>query len=89
VDGGGNITGWTMLQTNVPARIQPDRNVLVLKKDEPPTTDQFYRVILGVQIPLTHLNRIVGPDSSTYDFVEYTQAERIDALPVAQVKKTS
>jgi hypothetical protein len=89
VDGGGNITGWTNLETNVPARIQPDRNVLVLKKDEPPTTDEFYRVVLGVQIPLTHLNRIVGPDSSTYDLVEYTQAERIDALPVAQVKKTS
>jgi hypothetical protein len=89
VDGDGNITGWTTLETNVPARIQPDRNVVVHTKDEPPATDEFYRVVLGVQIPLTHLNRIVGPDSSTYDLVEYTQAERIDTLPVAQVKKTS
>jgi len=89
LDGSGVIVGWTTLETNVPARIQPDRNVLVLKKDEPPTTDEFYRVVLGVQMPLTHLNRIVGPDSSTYDFVEYIQAERIDTLPVVQVKKTS
>jgi hypothetical protein len=89
LDGSGEITGWTTLATNVPARIQPDRNVVVVKQDEPPTTDEFYRVVLGVQTPLTHLNRIVGPDSATYDLVEYTQAERIDALPVAQVKKTS
>jgi hypothetical protein len=89
LDGGGAIIGWTTLATNVPARIQPDRNVVVLKKDEPPATDEFYRVILGVQTPLTHLNRIVGPDSSTYDLVDYTQAERIDTLPVAQVKKSS
>jgi hypothetical protein len=88
LDGGGVIVGWTTLATNVPARIQPDRNVVVFPKDEPPTTDEFYRVVLGVQIPLTHLNRIVGPDSSTYELVEYTQAERIDTLPVAQVKKT-
>ncbi len=89
VDGGGNITGWTNLETNVPARIQPDRNVVVFPKDEPPRTDEFYRVVLGVQIPLTHLNRIVGPDSSTYDLVEYTQAERIDSFPIAHVRKTS
>ena len=75
--------------TNVPARIQPDRNVVVHAKDEPPTTDEFYRVVLGVQIPLTHLNRIVGPDSAVYELVEYIQAERIETLPVAQVKKTS
>jgi hypothetical protein len=89
VDGSGAITGWTDLATNVPARIQPDRNVVVLKKDEPPTTDEFYRVVLGVQTPLTHLNRIVGPDSSTYELIEYTQSERIDVLPVAQVKKST
>jgi hypothetical protein len=89
VDGGGNITGWTTLETNVPARIQPDRNVVVFPKDEPPTTEQFYRVVLGVQTPLTHLNRIIGPDSATYDLVSYTQAERVDTLPVALVKKTS
>jgi hypothetical protein len=89
VDGSGVIISWTDLETNVPARIQPDRNVLVLSKDEPPTTSELYRVVLGVQTPLTHLNRIVGSDSTTYDFVEYTQADRIDTLPVAQVKKSS
>jgi hypothetical protein len=89
VDGDGAITGWTTLATNIPARIQPDRNVVVHAKDVPPTTDEFYNIVLGVQTPLTHLNRIVGPDSTVYELVEYSQAERIDELPVAQVKKAS
>jgi hypothetical protein len=87
LDGGGAIIGWTTFETNVPARIQPDRTVVVTKAGEPPTSDAFFNVVLGVQVPLDHTYRIVGPDSALYELVEFTQAERIDVLPVAQVKK--
>jgi hypothetical protein len=89
LDGSGAIIGWTTFQTNVPARIQPDRTVVVTKSGEPPTSDAFYKVVLGVQVPLDHTCRIVGPDSAVYELVEYTHAERIDALPVAHVKRVS
>jgi hypothetical protein len=61
----------------------------VIKSGEPPTSDAFCKVVLGVQVPLDHTYRIVGPDSAVYELVEYTLADRIDALPVAQVKKVS
>jgi hypothetical protein len=43
--------------------------------------------MLADDTALDHNHRLVGPDGSIYQLVEYTQAERIDALPVATVIK--
>ena len=46
-----------------------------------------YRVMLADDTPLDHNHRLVGPDGTIYQLVEYTQAERIDTLPMATVRK--
>jgi hypothetical protein len=81
---GPEIVGWTTLRTAVPARIQPERTIIDIAAD-PPTSSATYRVLLADDTPLDHNHRLIGPDSSVYQIVEYAQAERIDALPVATV----
>jgi hypothetical protein len=43
--------------------------------------------MLADEIPLDHNHRIVGLDGSVYQVLEYSQAERIDTLPIATVVK--
>jgi len=83
---GPEIVGWTLLQSAVPARIQADR-VSVDHATTPPTSTAKYRVILGEQIALDHNHRVIGPDGTVYQILEFTQADRIDTLPVATVIK--
>jgi hypothetical protein len=83
---GPEIVGWTTLRTAVPARIQPQQTA-VDADATPPTSTATYRVVLDDETALDHNHRIVGPDGTVYQIVEYAQAERIDALPVATVVK--
>jgi hypothetical protein len=83
---GPEITGWTTLRTAVPARIQPEQTTVDHTSDRP-TSISTYRVLLNDNTPLDHNHRLVGPDGSVYQVQEYAQAERIDALPMATVKK--
>ncbi len=83
---GPEITGWTTLRTAVPARIQPDQTTVDNSAD-PPTSTTTYRVLLADNTPLDHNHRLVGPEGPIYQVQEYSQAERIDVLPVATVKK--
>ncbi len=36
---------------------------------------------------LNHNHRLIDPGGSIYELIEYTQAERIDTLPIATVIK--
>jgi hypothetical protein len=86
VGSGPEITGWTTLRTAVPARIQPDRTTVDHAAD-PPTSTATFRVLLADDTPLDHNHRLVGPDGTVYQVQEYSQAERIDALPMATCER--
>jgi hypothetical protein len=83
---GPEIVGWTTLRAAVPARIQPDRTVVDTTAD-PPTSTATYRIMLADDTPLDHNHRLVGPDGTIYQLIEYSQAERADTLPAATVTK--
>jgi hypothetical protein len=83
---GPEIVGWTTIRSAVPARIQPYR-VTVDDESTPASSTAVYRVILGEQIELDHNHRLVDPQGGVYRVVEYSQAQRIDVLPVATVVK--
>ena len=70
----------------MPARIQPEQTTIDNTAD-PPTSTATYRVMLADDTPLDHNHRLVGPDGAIYQILEYTQAERIDTLPIAKVKR--
>jgi hypothetical protein len=83
---GPEIVGWTTLRAAVPARIQPDQTTVDHTAD-PPTSTATYRAMLAEDTPLDHNHRLVDSDSVIYQILEYTQAERIDTLPVAKVRR--
>jgi hypothetical protein len=83
---GPEIVGWTTVRTAVPARIQPYQ-VAVDQEATPPSSTSTCRVILGDQIELDHNHRLVDPQGAVYQVIEFSQAERIDVLPVATVVK--
>jgi hypothetical protein len=84
--GGPEIVGWTVLRSAVPARIQPIQTTIDNAVD-PPTSAANFRIMLADDIPLDHNHRLVGSDGTIFQLLEYSQAERIDTLPVATVKK--
>jgi hypothetical protein len=83
---GPEIVGWNSLHSAVPASIQPEPTIVDHAAD-PPTSETIYRIVLGRQLALDHNHRIVDGAGTTYRVLEFTHAERIDALPVAKVKK--
>lgn len=87
-ESGPEIVGWTTLSTAVPAHIQPERTIVDDSAD-PSTSTSTYRVLLEDDTPLDHNHRIVDAEGRAYRVLEYLQAERIDALPTAQVKLMS
>lgn len=85
-ESGPEIIGWTTRRTAVPARIQPDRTV-VDETADPPTSTATYRVLLEDDTPLDHNHRLIDSSGVAYRIMEYSQADRIDALPVATVNE--
>jgi hypothetical protein len=83
---GPEIVGWTTLRAAVRARIQPDQ-VTVDHSTDPPTSTATFRVLLADETPLDHNHRLVGPDGAIYEIESFSQAERIDALPMATARK--
>jgi len=83
---GPEIVGWTTFRTAVPARIQPTKTTIDDVAD-PPTSAATYRVMLADDTPLDHNHRLVDSDGAVYGLTEYAQADRIDTLPVATVRK--
>ncbi len=77
------------VRTAVPARIQPERVEVVEDDVDPLTTVSTYRIILGEQLQLDHNSAFVDSEGNLYQFMELTQSERIDALPVATAIKRS
>jgi len=83
-ESGPEIVGWQTLRAAVPARIQPE-HLIVDHTGDAPTSTATYRVLLADDTPLDHNHRLVGPDGAIYQVLEYSQAERIDVLPMAMV----
>jgi len=83
---GPEVTGWTTLRAAVPARIQPERTTTDHEAD-PPTSIATYRVLLADDTALDHNHRLVGPNGAIYQVQDYSQAERIDALPMATCER--
>jgi hypothetical protein len=83
---GPEIVGWSILRTAVPARIQPLQSNIDATAD-PPTSTATCQIVLGEELPLDHNHRIVGPDGAVYQLVEYSQADRIDVLPIVTAVK--
>lgn len=86
--GGPEIVGWQLLRPAVAARIQPERTTVDNEAD-PPTSIATYRITLGESLELDHNHRFVGTDGTIYQLVEYSNAERIDALPAAIVTRVT
>jgi hypothetical protein len=84
--GGPEIVGWTTIRAALAARIQPER-LEVDNASSPAIATATYRIILGEQIELDADTRFVDLLGNIYQLVEYAQAERIEALPVATVVK--
>jgi len=82
--GGPEITGWTTIRAALPARIQPHQ-LDVDNTTSPAAATATYRIVLGEQLDLAADTRFVDALGNVYQLIEYTQAERIDALPVATV----
>jgi hypothetical protein len=80
------IDGQTV-RAAVPARIQPERVEAELEEGSQATSTAIYRIHLGEQLPLDHNSAIVDAEGNLYRVIELTQAERVDALPVATVIK--
>jgi len=84
VGGQPAIVGWQTIRAALPARIQPER--LTVDNDVTPANSvATYRILLGEQLTLDADCRFVDPRGGVYQLVEYIQADRIDALPVAVV----
>jgi hypothetical protein len=83
---GPEIVGWTAVRPALAARIQPYR-VTVDEESTPVSSTATYHVTLAEQIELDHNHRLVDPQGTVYQVIEYAQAERIDVLPVAIVVK--
>jgi hypothetical protein len=85
-EGGPEVVGWETLRALVPARIQPLR----LEVDDPASpaaATATFRIILGERLDLPPDTRFVDSQGNIYALVEFTQAERIDALPAAVAVK--
>jgi len=84
--GGPEIVGWTTVRSAVPARIQPSQ-LAIDNESDPATATATYRILLGEELDLNADSRFVDPQGNVYQLIDLTQAERIDALPVATVLK--
>lgn len=78
------IVDWAYVMTALPVRIQPDEAVVDTSTD-PPTTEFRYRIIFGEMFDLVTDDRFMAEDGTIYELRSYKQAERIDALGVAEV----
>lgn len=85
-DSGGTpvVTAWRTLRPAEPARIQPVETT-VDASASPSRSSKKYRVFLLSETPLDHNHRIVGADGVVYQVDRFLQAERIDALAIAEV----
>jgi hypothetical protein len=60
-----NTSGdWTVLQENIPGRIQPLETVI--KDGATPSSVRSYRIILAQPFDLDHTHRLRGPDDTLY-----------------------
>jgi hypothetical protein len=75
------IVGWTYVATALPVRIQP----VEVGVDASDAEQAVFRIILGESMALEPHDRFVAGDGTIYYLRLYQQAERIDALPVAEV----
>jgi hypothetical protein len=85
---GLEIVGWTTIHSAVAARIQPT-HMAIDGTTTPPTATATYRIVLGEQLAVDATLRFVDPEGSVYQLIELTQPQRIDALPVATVYKST
>jgi len=85
-ESGPEIVGWQSLRAAVPARIQPEQVTVDHTGDAPSSTTTF-RVLLADDTPLDHHHRLIGAEGAIYQILEYSQAERIDMLPLAWVRR--
>ena len=83
---GPEIVDWVYVVTAMPVRIQHEE----ISTDEfadPPISSEVFRIVLSETIKLEPNDRFVTEDGVVYRLLSYRQAERIDALPVAIVRR--
>lgn len=78
---------WSDLYTNERAKIQPVSAERLIDHQAVGQTEQAL-VFFTWPLPLTPQHRIVGPDGTTYRFLSWEDAQRIDALFTARVEVT-
>lgn len=81
---GPEVTGWQTIRPAVRARIQPEETEID-QSVSPATSQERFRIFLGDSIPLNHTHRLVDRHGNAFQIDRYLSAERIDALPVAEV----
>jgi len=80
------IVDWDYAYTALPAKIQPE-SIVVDETVTPTATNSLFQIVLGEQISLEPDDRFVAEDGSIYTLLSLEQAERIDALPIAKVRR--
>jgi hypothetical protein len=83
------IVGWTYVATALPVRIQSLKisQPVSVSVDESEAGRATFRIILGESLALEPHDRFVAGDGAIYLLESYEQAERIDVLPVAIVRR--
>jgi hypothetical protein len=77
------IVGWTYVATAIPVRIQQ----VEFSLGEDDSSQAIFRVILGEPLEIAPHDRLTAGDGTTYSVQSFEQAERIDLLPMAVVRR--
>ncbi|QDU54328.1 hypothetical protein [Aeoliella mucimassa] len=78
------LVGWTTYRPAIRACVQPSETTV----DDSSSSTTRYRVLLeDPELQLDHNHRLVDSDGAVYRLVSFTNAKRIDALPVAVVER--
>ena len=84
--GGPEIIGWDYVATAQPVRLQP--SVETLDEDAaPPVAIAIFTAIFAEPLDVQAGDRLATDDGARYVVQRFEQAERIDALPTATVRR--
>jgi len=84
---GAPRAAWSNWQAGIAARIQPSESVVGVESGRS-ATQATHTVLAELESPLEELanHRVVGPDGRLFEIVSVSQQDRIDQLPVLQVR---
>jgi hypothetical protein len=76
---------WTVLQEDVPGRIQPLETVIV--DGATPTSIRRYRIILAEPLDLDHTHRLRGPDDAFYRPTKVAGYPKLGQYQIVEAEK--